>query len=68
MATTTIFTRLTVTVSSTLADRLATIRETHGVSVSAVVEHAVAHYFAQTPQERIAENFRANGVSLRRSR
>ncbi len=68
MATTTIFTRLTVTVSRSLADRLAVIREAHGVSVSAVVEHAVAQYFAQTPADGIAEHFRANGVSLRRSR
>lgn len=68
MASTTVFTRLTVTVSRSLADRLSMIREAHGVSVSAVVEHAVAHYFAQTPLEGISDHFRTHGVSLRRSR
>lgn len=68
MRNTNIFTRLTVTLSRPLAARLATVRDAHGVSVSALVEHAVARYFDQHPSEVIDEHLRASGAALRRTR
>jgi hypothetical protein len=55
--------RVTVTLPRPLADKLAHLRDTHRVSVSSIVELAVAAYVAQNTDDP-----RRNGATLRRSR
>ena len=58
--------RLTVTISCGLAAKLATLRDEHGVSVSALVEHALSDYLERIPARAIGDELRAAGVSRRR--
>lgn len=59
--------RITVTLSRSLVDGLISLRERYGVSVSGIVELALAEYFERNDERAIAVKLREAGARLRRS-
>ena len=60
--------RVTVTLPHDTATRLTKMRLEHRLSVSIIVEHALAEFLAGDQDEHIAEKLSKQGASLRRKR